>query len=70
LLRREIHARDRRGSYVVLTDRGRDEWSRATAVFERAVAEQFGSRLTDAEAETLNAVLGRIVTAETGGDCQ
>jgi DNA-binding MarR family transcriptional regulator len=52
LLRREIHARDRRGSYVVLTDRGRDEWSRARAVFERVVAEQFGSRLSDAEAET------------------
>ena len=68
LLRREGHARDRRGSYAVLTDRGQDEWRRASAVFERAVAEQFGSRLSDAEAETLNALLGRIVTAETGAD--
>jgi hypothetical protein len=39
-------------------------------VFERAVAEQFGSYLSDAEAETLNSILYRIVTAETGADCQ
>ncbi len=70
LLRREGHAQDRRGSCAVLTDRGRDEWRRARAVFERAVAEQFGSHLSDAEAETLNAILSRIVTAETGADCQ
>jgi DNA-binding MarR family transcriptional regulator len=70
LLRREGHARDRRGSFAVLTDRGREEWRRARVVFERTVAEQFGSHLSDAEAETLNAVLGRIVTAETGADCQ
>ncbi len=70
LLRRERYARDRRGSYVVLTDRGRDEWSRSSAVFERAVAEQFGTHLSDAVAETLNAILCRIVTAETGADCQ
>ena len=55
---------------MVLTDRGRDEWSRARAVFERAVAEHFGSHLSDAEAETLKSVLGRIVTAEAGADCQ
>jgi DNA-binding MarR family transcriptional regulator len=70
LLRREGHSRDRRGSYAVLTDQGRDECRRAKAVFERTVAEQFGSHLSDAEAEALNAVLGRIVTAETGADCQ
>jgi DNA-binding MarR family transcriptional regulator len=69
LLRREGHAQDRRGSCAILTDRGRDEWRRARVVFERTVAEQFGSHLNDAEAETLNAVLGRIVTAETGADC-
>ena len=70
LLRREGHARDRRGSFAVLTDQGREEWRRAREVFERTMAEQFGSRLSDAEAETLNAVLGRIVTAETGADCR
>ena len=70
LLRREGHARDRRGSCAVLTDRGREEWRRARAVFERTIAEQFGSHLSDAEAETLNAVLGRIVTAEAGADCR
>ena len=70
LLRREGHGRDRRGSCAVLTDRGRDEWRRARAVFARTVAEHFGSHPSDAEAETLNAVLGRIVTAEGGADCQ
>ncbi len=70
LLRREGYARDRRGSFAVLTDRGRDEWRRAKAVFARTVAEHFGSHLSDAEAETLNAVLGRIVIAEAGADCQ
>jgi DNA-binding MarR family transcriptional regulator len=70
VLRREGDARDRRGSYAALTDRGRDEWRRARVVFERIVAEQFGSHLSDAEAEKLNAVLGRIVKAETGADCQ
>ena len=58
LLRREGHARDRRGSFAVLTDRGREEWRRARAVFEDAVAEQFGSHLSDAEAKSLNAILG------------
>jgi DNA-binding MarR family transcriptional regulator len=70
LLRREEYAKDRRGSCAILTDRGRDEWRRARVVFKRIVVEQFGSHLTDAEAEMLNAVLGRIVTAETGADCQ
>ncbi len=70
LLRREENAGDRRGSCAVLTDRGRDEWRRARVVFARTIAEHFGSHLSDAEAETLNAVLGRIVTAETGVDCQ
>jgi DNA-binding MarR family transcriptional regulator len=70
LLRREVHARDRRGSWAVLTDRGREQWKRAKAVFGRIVAERFGSHLSDAEAETLNAVLGRFVTAETGADYQ
>jgi DNA-binding MarR family transcriptional regulator len=70
LLRREGHGRDRRGSCAVLTDRGLDEWRRAKDVFARTVAEHFGSHLSDAEAETLNAVLGRIVTPEAGADCQ
>ena len=70
LLRREGHARDRRGSCAVLTDRGRDQLRRARAVFVRAIAEHFGSYLSDGEAETLNAILSRIVTAETGANCQ
>jgi DNA-binding MarR family transcriptional regulator len=70
LLRRESDARDLRGSCAVLTDRGRKEWKRTKRVFERSVAEHFGSHLSDAEAETFNAVLGRIVTADTGAESQ
>ncbi len=70
LLRREGHARDRRGSCAVLTDRGRQKWRRARPVFEKTVAVQFGSHLSEAEAETLNTVLGRIVTTERGAGCQ
>src|SRR5580704_3230915 len=47
LLRREGEARDRRGSYAALTDRGRDELRQARAVFVRAIAEHFGSYLSD-----------------------
>jgi DNA-binding MarR family transcriptional regulator len=68
LLRREVGARDRRESWAVLTKRGQDELSRARGVFARAVEEHFGSYLSDGEAETLNAILSRMVKAETGAD--
>ena len=70
LLRREGYGSDRRGSCAVLTDRGRDEWKRAKTVFARAVAKHFGSYLSEAEAERLNAVLGRIVIAEARANYQ
>jgi DNA-binding MarR family transcriptional regulator len=70
MVHREEHARDRRSSCAVLTERGRTEWRRARAVFKRSVAEHFGDHLSDGEAETLNVVLSRIVTADTRGDCQ
>jgi DNA-binding MarR family transcriptional regulator len=63
LLRREGDARDRRESWAALTDRGRDDLRRAKAVFVRAVAKHFGSYLSDGEAETLNAILSRMVRA-------
>ena len=68
LLRREVDARDRRGSCAVLTDRGRDQLRQARKVLVRAITEHFGSYLSDAEAETLNATLSRMVRAETGAD--
>ena len=70
LLRREGHPRDRRVSCAALTDQGREQLRRAGAVFVRAVAEHFGSYLSDGETETLNAILSRIVKAETGADYQ
>ena len=68
LLCREEDTRDLRGSYAVLTERGREKWRRAKAVFERAVVKRFGSHLSVAEAKTLKVVLGRIVAEDTGAD--
>jgi DNA-binding MarR family transcriptional regulator len=70
LLRREGHARDRRESWAMLTDRGRIDLRRARAVLVRAIAKHFGSHLSDGEGEALNAVLSRMVRAETGADYQ
>jgi DNA-binding MarR family transcriptional regulator len=61
LLRREGLAQDRRGSCAALTNRGQVQLRRARTVFARAVAEHFGSCLSDGEAETLNAILSRMV---------
>jgi DNA-binding MarR family transcriptional regulator len=68
LLRREESASDRRSSCAVLTDRGRDEWKRVRPVFVRAVAEHFGSHLSDGETAKLKVILSRIVTTEAEGD--
>ena len=68
LLRREDHARDRRGSCAVLTDRGREELRRARRVVVRAIGEHFGGYLSDGEVERLNAILSRLVRAEKGAD--
>jgi DNA-binding MarR family transcriptional regulator len=70
ILHREEHARDRRSSCAVLTEGGHTEWRKAHAVFVRSLAEHFGNYLSDEEVETLNVVLGRILTADTRGDCQ
>ena len=70
LLRREVHARDRRGSLAALTDRGRDQFRRARAVFVRAIGEYFGSHLSDGDAETLQVILSRMVKTKTGADYQ
>jgi DNA-binding MarR family transcriptional regulator len=64
LLRRNEHIQDRRGSCAVLTAKGWKELKLARAVFARTIAEHFGTHLSDREAETLNAVLSRILMAE------
>lgn len=68
LLRREDVPTDRRGSYAVLTDRGLAELTRAWAVYEGAIDRAFGAHLSDAEAATLDTVLGRFVSAARGAE--
>ena len=63
LLRRESCPTDRRACYAVLTDHGRAELKRTWAVYAKAIRAHFGAALTEAEAATLEAALGRIVAA-------
>jgi DNA-binding MarR family transcriptional regulator len=69
-VRREKHARDRRGTFAVLTGRGREELRRARGAFVLAIVTHFGVYLSDSEAKALNAILSRMVKAETGADYQ
>jgi DNA-binding MarR family transcriptional regulator len=70
LVRREDYVPDRRGCCAVLTDAGCDELRRTRGVFARVIGQHFGSHLSDGDAETLNTILSRILTAETGADFQ
>jgi DNA-binding MarR family transcriptional regulator len=69
-VRREKHARDRRGMFAVLTVQGREELRRARGTFVLAIVRHFGNYLSDSEAEELQTLLSRIVKAETGAEHQ
>ena len=63
LVARERSAEDRRGAYAVLTDAGREMRRRMWPVYQAGIRELFESHLSDAEAQTLSAVLRRVLTA-------
>lgn len=60
-LRREIDANDRRGFYVILTDRGLEAMRAAWKTYEAGIARYFAAYLNDDEAALFSRVLGRIV---------
>lgn len=61
LVRREPCPTDRRALYAVLTPEGKTALQKALPVHLRGVAEHFARHLSDREAKTLSAALGRLV---------
>jgi DNA-binding MarR family transcriptional regulator len=61
LVKREHCPTDRRAMYTTITPVGKRALAKARPVHLRGVAEHFGRHLTDEEAKTLAAALGRIV---------
>jgi DNA-binding MarR family transcriptional regulator len=66
LVRREVAANDARGAFACLTPAGRAALRRAAPVHLGGVQEHFGRHLTDTEAATLAAALGRVAAAAQG----
>jgi len=64
-LEREPAEDDRRVVYACLTASGRDRLVGAAPVHLRGIAEHFGRHLSDAEADTLRELLGRVIVAGT-----
>lgn len=68
LIRREQAAHDRRNIMVSLTASGEDIFLRATPVYHMAVQRYFGSKITDEEAQQINAGLSKISQKVDGAD--
>jgi len=63
LVRRERCPSDRRGTFAVLTSKGRTAFRRAAPVHLRGIQEHFAGHLDGAEAEVLHAALARVAGA-------
>ncbi len=63
LLRREPDPSDRRGSFAVLMDEGRDMLRRMWPIYAAGIAEHFGGHLSDDEAHALTEALSRVLAA-------
>lgn len=68
LVARERSAEDRRGAYAVLTDAGREMRRRMWPVYQAGIRQLFESQLSAGEAETVGAVLRRVLTAARESD--
>lgn len=60
LVARQAIPGDRRSTYVVLTDAGREKLASAFPIVRQAVLDLFAAHLNEGEAETLGRILGRI----------
>ncbi len=63
LVARERSEDDRRGAYAVLAEAGRETRRRMWPVYEGGIRQLFEGRLSEAEAQTLGAVLRRLLAA-------
>jgi DNA-binding MarR family transcriptional regulator len=68
LVRREACPTDRRSMYATLTAKGKRALAQARPVHLRGVAEHFGRHLSEEEAKTVAAALGRMVSSPDGDD--
>jgi DNA-binding MarR family transcriptional regulator len=68
LVRREACPEDRRSMYATITPEGKRALARARPSHLRGVAEHFGRHLSDDEAKTLAAALGRMAPSPDGGE--
>lgn len=69
LVRREQCPEDRRALYAALTPEGTQALEKAYPVHVQGIADHFGRHLSDAEAKTLAAALGRMVSSPDGDAC-
>jgi DNA-binding MarR family transcriptional regulator len=67
LINRETCPEDRRGTFAVITPKGRRSFQRAAPVHLRGIEEHFARHLTDDEAAALASALGKIVAAAEPG---
>lgn len=68
LVKREHCPTDRRAMYATITPAGKRTLAKARPVHLRGVAEHFARHLSDGEAKTLAAALGRMVPDGADGD--
>jgi DNA-binding MarR family transcriptional regulator len=68
LVKREHCPTDRRAMYTTITPAGKRALAKARPVHLRGVAEHFARHLSDEEAKTLAAALGRMAPDGTDGD--
>jgi DNA-binding MarR family transcriptional regulator len=68
LVRREACPEDRRSLYAALTPEGTRALKRARPFHLRGVAEHFGRHLSDDEAKTIAAALGRMAPSPDGDE--
>lgn len=63
LLIREAALNDRRGSFAVLTEKGRDSIRKSWPIYSKCIAEHFASYMNDGEAQVIQNVFARILEA-------
>lgn len=69
LVRREQCPEDRRSLYAALTPKGTRALEQALPVHVRGIADHFGRHLSDEEAKTMAAALGRMLSSPDGDAC-
>jgi DNA-binding MarR family transcriptional regulator len=68
LVRREACPEDRRSMYAALTPKGKRALEQARPVHFQGIAEHFARHLSDDEAKTLTAALGRMAPSPDGDE--